>query len=144
MDFESLAHTADLKIRAYGVTLEELFANSVVGMFQSIHPKSTACSYINERMVCGSLPITRAVAVQATELDFLLIDFLSTCLYFSAVHKEAYLKVIVHSITTTTISAELYGVAIQGFEVEIKAVTYHDTHILKHNDLWQVDIVFDI
>lgn len=144
-DFELLPHTADIKIRVYGTTLKELFAHAVEGMFQCIQPKVQGCVMIHDRVVCEILPIVRTFTIESSELDFLLIDFLSHCLYLSAVHKEAYLKAKIESITSTHVHAEVYGVKVHGFEVvEIKAVTYHDTHVEEKNGIWQADIVFDI
>ncbi len=37
-DFEIIPHTADLKIRVYGKTREDLFTNALIGMFQSTRP----------------------------------------------------------------------------------------------------------
>jgi len=144
-DFEQLPHTADIKIRVYGSTLEELFANAVVGMFQVIRPLVDGCTVINDRVVCESLPIKRAVAVRSFDQISLMVDFLSEALYLSDVNNEAYLAAEVHELSNTFVSATLHGIKVRGFEVvEIKAVTYHDLEIKEIDGTWQADIVFDI
>lgn len=144
-DFEQLSHTADLKIRVYGKTIKELFRNALIGMFQSIGPQAVGCETINGRLVCPSLPIKHEITVNSMNRDCLLVDFLSEAVYLSDVHNQAYLDATINHLDDHTINAILHGVKIDGFEVvEIKAVTYHDLEIKKVDDLWQVDIVFDI
>lgn len=145
-DFEILPHTADLKIRVYGVNESELFKNALVGMFQSIRPQAPECRYDDQdRLVCPRLNITREVGVNSPDIGSLLVDFLSQALYLSDVHNEAYLDVSIDSICPQRIIARLHGISITGFEEsEIKAVTYHDLDIIKKNGIWQTDIVFDI
>jgi SHS2 domain-containing protein len=145
IDFEILPHTADIKIRVYGKSKQELFRNSLVGMFQAIHPIVLGCSIENGRVVCLTLPERHDISIEAADIESLMVDFLSEALYLSDVHNEAYLDVIIHEYTDTYINATLCGVRVTGFEVvEIKAVTYHELEIKKHNDVWQADIVFDI
>lgn len=144
-DFELLPHTADIKIRAYGKTLKELFKNALIGMFQSIKPVSPGCSYQHERLICPDLPISHAVHIESIELATLLVDFLSEALYLSDVNNEAYLDVVIHELTDKTVAATLKGVKVSGFEVvEIKAVTYHDLVVKEANGEWRAEVVFDI
>lgn len=143
-DFELIPHTADLQLRVYGTTLEGLFSNAVIGMFQSIEPRSPLAKNSNGRLVAESLPRVRDIEVESLDLDALLVDFLSEALYLSDIHDEAYLQAQVHELSTTYIKATLLGVPVTGFNVEIKAVTYHGLSIEKKNNEWQADIVFDI
>lgn len=146
LDFEIIPHTADLKIHVYGKTLEELFANSLIGMFQATRPIAPECRYDeHERLVCPHLPISRDIGVNSPDLGSLLVDFLSHALYLSDVHNEAYLRVTIDSLEKTRIIAHVHGIEIKGFdESEIKAVTYHDLNIVQKDGIWQTDIVFDI
>lgn len=144
-DFEQITHTADLQIRVYGITLEELFIHALQGMFQSIKPQASKCRYEGQRLVCDRLPITHEVQIKAADRESLLVDFLSEALTLSDIHNQAYLDVTIHQLSNTEIKATLHGVLVQGFEVvEIKAVTYHDLKIEQIDGMWQTDIVFDI
>lgn len=144
-DFELLPHTADLKIRIYGITLKELFKNAVIGMFQSIGPHAHNCKKEGDRLICKKLPQKRQAEVAATAQDLLLVDFLSEALYFSDIYNEAYLDAEIHELTETVVKATLHGVAVERFDVvEIKAVTYHDLFIKKENDYYVAEVVFDI
>ena len=145
MDFEILPHTADIKIRAYGNTKEELFKNALIGMFQSVHPIAPHCHREDDRLICKELPEKHTIDISAPDQESLLIDFLSNALYLSDVYNQAYLDVTINELTSNHLNATVHGVAITWFEiVELKAVTYHDLTIKKHNNIWQVDIVFDI
>jgi len=144
-DFESLSHTADIKIRAYGSTLKELFRNALIGMFQTIGPQSRACRQENDRLVCDDLPEHHEIEVTASDRELLLVDFLSEAIYLSDVYNQAYLDVEIHELHDTRVHATLRGITIDGFEVvEIKAVTYHDLSVKQVDGVWQADIVFDI
>ncbi len=143
-DFELIPHTADLKIRVYGSNLAELFRHAVIGMFQAIEPRAQGCTVQQDRLVCSSLPQSHEITVESPDAASLLVDFLSHALYLSDVHNEAYLDATIHEITNTNVRATVRGVEVTGFNVEIKAVTYHDLDIHKQGGLWQTDIVFDI
>ena len=145
LDFDVLPHTADIKIRAYGSTLDELFKNALIGMFQSISPRAVGCRIVNDRLVCPDLPEHHVIEIEAYNAESLLVDFLSEALFLSDVHNQAYLDLTIHEITPTRIVAKLHGIPISGFEVvEIKAVTYHNLKINQVPEGFEVDIVFDI
>ncbi len=144
-DFELIPHMADLKIRVYGKTQQELFQHALIGMFQAMRPIAPGCSYHNDRLVCPALPIMRDIGANSGDINALLVDFLSEALYLSDTHNEAYLAVTIANMTQTMVVGTLQGVAVTGFEEsEIKAVTYHDLEIVQKDGVWQTDIVFDI
>ncbi len=133
--YEMLAHTADLKMRAYGASVPELFTNALQGMFAIVHPRK-------------KIPITqvdREVIVHSSKRAYLLIEFLAECLYLSDVHNEAYQTATIELCSDTDVKAIVHGYAISGFEgPEIKAVTYHDISVEYIHGLWQATVVFDI
>lgn len=144
-DFEIIPHTADLKIRVYGNSLQELFEHALIGMFQAMKPIAPGCSYENDRLKCPALPIIRDIGVNSPDISALLVDFLSNALYLCDVHKEVYLDITITTFEQTRIIAQVHGVHITGLqESEIKAVTYHDLDIIQQDGVWQTDIVFDI
>ena len=142
--FDILPHTADFKIRVYGKTLPELFANACIGMFSGIGPQSKLCTKQGTEIVCSKLPQQHKIEIKAMDKEMLLVDFLSEALYLSDVHNEAYLAVDMHAFTQTSLQATLYGVKVTRFDLEIKAVTYHDLIIIENDAGWQTEIVFDI
>jgi SHS2 domain-containing protein len=133
-DFEVLPHTADLKIRAYGKSKEELFVNALKGMFASIRPE------VRDKTV-----VSHEVSVESHDLDSLLVDFLSEALYLSDVHKEAYLDAEIELEGEDRLKGVIKGVKISDFQGgEIKAVTHHDLKIEKKEGLLVAEILFDL
>ena len=98
-DFEFLPHTADLKIRAYGNTLEELFCHALIGMFQAIGPKSASCKCEKDRVICESLPISRQSQSQAPMYQhFSLISYPKHYIYQMHIMKHISLVKSTHSM----------------------------------------------
>lgn len=144
-DFVQLPHTADIKIRVFGATKEELFCNALIGMFQVVKPMSPGCHTQGDRVVCKELPQHREIVATSIDISALLIDFLSEALYLSDSFNEAYLDATIHELTDTSVKATVDGVKVTGFEVvELKAVTHHGCEIKQVDGMWQTDIVFDI
>jgi SHS2 domain-containing protein len=144
-DFIQLPHTADIKVRVFGATKEELFAHALEAMFQVIHPLVPGSRIENDRVIPPNLPIKRTVEIDSIDDANLLVDFLSEALCLSDTHNEAYFKAEINFITPTHLRATLHGAPITGFEsTEIKAVTYNELNIEQTPEGWQTDIVFDI
>ena len=130
--YEVLEHPADLKIRAYGKDLPELFSNTLKGMFGSCRPKMT-----NENVV-------REIQIKADSLENLLVDFLSEALYLSDINNEIYLDADFQILTDKELKAKIKGQKVAGLDIEIKAVTWHDLEIKKEGEQWQATVLFDI
>ncbi len=144
-DYELVPHTADLKMYAYGVTLQELFSNALKGMFASIKPKSTSITYDGDIPLIKKYTSQQKVVIRSPEQELLLVDFLSECLYLSDVHNEAYFEARFTTFSETELEGTIYGVSIDGFEVvEIKAVTYHELQLEQCEGIWRATLVFDI
>lgn len=143
-DFEQISHTADLQIRVYGTDLKQLFKNALVGMFQVIGPRARGCEQKDGRLICSQLDKQHTIEEKGADWESLLVHFLSDALYYSDAYNEAYLDVNILELKDFSVKAIIYGVSINGFDIEIKAVTYHDLFIKKVHETWQADIVFDI
>ncbi len=148
MEYEILEHKADLKIRVFGKTREELFENAMVGMFES-------AKYEEE----GGA-IKREIKISSLDLPSLLVDFLSEVLYLSEVNREVYQKIQFKKFTEKEIKGILSGKKLKGIGVIIKGATYHGldihqkpersegwrrTNVLRPEDkFWEATILFDI
>jgi SHS2 domain-containing protein len=133
--FQILPHTADLKIRAFGKTKEELFENAMVGMFESAKYQKNLKSQISK------------VKVKLKSIDFpsLLVDFLSEVLYLVETKKLVFKKIEFKKFSENEIEANLIGKSLKRMGVHIKGVTYHDLEIHQGKDgIWQATILFDI
>ncbi len=144
-DYETVPHTADLKIYAYGVTFEELFRNALKGMFASCKPQGPAIAYKDDEPLVTHFNIEHEVVTHSSDRESLLIDFLSDCLYLSDVNNEAYFDARFSLLDETELKGVIFGVPINGFEFsEIKAVTYHDLELEQIDGIWRATLVFDI
>jgi protein archease len=144
-DFIQLPHTADIKVRVFGATKEELFAHALEAMFQVIHPLVPGAKTEDDRVIPPSLPIKREINITSIDDANLLVDFLSEALCLSDTHNEAYFKAEITFPEPNKLNATIYGAPITGFEsTEIKAVTYNELNIKQTPEGWQTDIVFDI
>jgi len=133
--YQVLEHKADLKIRVFGKTKEELFENAMVGMFEG-------AKYQKKPKVQSS---QLKVKIKSIDLISLLVDFLSEILYLVETKKLVFEKVKFKKFTEKEIEAELIGRPLKRMGVHIKGVTYHDLNIHQEKDgTWQATILFDI
>jgi len=139
--YEYLEHTADIKFLAYGNTLEEVFENAALAMFNVI---------IDTGKVSGET--TRDVCLSSPDLECLLVDWLSELLYLFEVDELVFWKFRVeeireeggeYSIKAVAIGEQYYPES-HPFETEIKAVTYNQLELEKTDDGWKAQVVVDI
>jgi SHS2 domain-containing protein len=139
--YEYLEHTADIKFRAYGKTLEEAFENAALAMFNVI---------INTEKVSGDT--SREVFLKSPDLESLLVDWLSELIYIFEVDEIVFREFRVEKIEENEgeysmkarALGEKYYPESHPFETEIKAVTYNQLEIAKTADGWKAQIVVDI
>ena len=132
--FEILEHKADLKIRVWGKTKEELFANALLAMSESQKPE-----------IKNQQKIKREIKIKSLDLPALLVDFLSEALYLSQTNKEVYFKASFEKFTNSEIRGELIGQLVERFGEDIKAVTHHNLEIKRNlSGSWKAIVLFDI
>lgn len=131
-NFEFLEHPADIKIRAYGGDLMELFVNAALGMMEYLFDKP--------KVVVDKV---EHVEVTGIDLENLLVNWLSELLALAAINKRIYLAYTISEFTNNKIVASVgSGEALA--KEEIKAVTHHELKIVAHNGQWIGTVVFDI
>ena len=130
----NLEHTADLKIRAFGKTKEEVFVNMAIGMFDNIS---------NEKDMLKDQPVIHKIKIKSEDLESLLVNFLSELITLGDIHNEVYTDYGLQ-ITDDVLIADVKGFRIKKLKLEIKAVTYNDLIIKKLKDKWIAEVVFDI
>ena len=133
--FKILEHTADLKLRVFGKTKQELFKNVMLGMFESARVKAKE----------EETKIEREIKIESADILFLLVDFLSEVLYLSEVNNEVYWQIRFEEFSDTRLKGKIIGGKIRQRGLIIKGVTYHNLEISQSKKgLWQVVILFDI
>lgn len=132
--YEILEHTADLKMRAFGRTKEELFLNMLLGMTDSLRAE-----------IKKQKSKIKKIKIKSLDLNNLLVDFLSEALYLTQINREIYTKINFKKFTDIKLEGELIGQKVERFSEDIKAVTYHDLDVRQRKDgTWEAIVLFDI
>ncbi len=172
MPYKLLDHPAELRVRIWAKTKEELFKEAALAL-ASIQKKSITL-FRRSFKKC----YTEEVIVESTDINSLLVDFLNEILARSQINKCVYSvsdltlnptigsekKVNAKHLFSAsepidetkfhkpyTLIAVLIGYAVDHFDEDIKAVTYQDVDMRQKicdlrnkKKLWQTIIVFDI
>lgn len=137
VNYKILDHTADLCIRVYGDSLENLLINAGKAMMDLI---------TNREIVRNSKEIT--INIHAETEEELLVKWLQEILYIHEVKKMVFKNFKVQLKNKRLATCKAYGEIIdkERHELysEIKAVTYHNLKITHSKDKFRVDIIFDI
>lgn len=133
--FEVFFTTADAGVRVEADSLEELFSDSAKGLFFLMTGKED----IGE-------DIEREIYVESHDLDFLLFQWLSELLYISETEKVIFGKFEIIEFKDNSIKAKCFGERLEQGSIKrlVKAVTLHNLHILRHNNKWKTEIIFDL
>ena len=135
--YEFINHTADLGIRVWGESIQELFKNAAYSMFDIMADLNRV-----------ELKKTMKVEIEKEELDELLADWLRNLLY--KFNGDGYLlkKFKVETIDTQGLKAKVEGEKLDlsrhHLKREIKAVTYHGLEVKEVDRGWEAQIIFDI
>ena len=131
--FEFLDHPGDLKLRAWGRNLEELFANAAAGMM----------TFLFGSGIANAQPYrTEMIEIEARDREALLVDWLSELLYRATSEYHAYMGFRIHELNATKLRATVTAVAAAAVE-DIKAVTHHELSVREREGRWEATIVFD-
>lgn len=134
MRYEEIDHTADVGIRAYGRTVDELFANAAEAMFSLI----------------ADLPTVKPVGevevrLEAEDLPTLLLRWLSELLYLHETQRLLFSSFEVQ-VVGTSLEGRARGEAIDKTRHElklvIKAVTRHGLTVDPGKGI--AEVIFDI
>lgn len=132
--FEELDHTADVGIRAYGRTLDELFENVAAGMFSLITDLDTV------------KPVGEyEVKIASKDVKSLLFDYLSELLFLHETQKVL-LGEFDAKVRKLAVDSRARGERIDRkrhpLHLAVKAVTYHAMEVDPKKGVAQV--IFDI
>lgn len=134
MRYSILEHTADLKIKVFGKDLPELFSNAALAMAEQLKP--------------GIRPPIEGkwekIEIKSSDLEPLLVDWLSEILYRSDVNHRVYAEIKIEEISERELKAKIRGTSIGKKDLDIKAVTYHGLEIKQIGNYWEAVIIFDV
>lgn len=133
--FKILEHTADIGIEVEGKTLNELFINSVKGLYFII---------VGEKPKPVGKKISQRISLDCYDCETLLVEWLNEIL-FNAIVKKKYFDEFVLSISKSKLTAQLSGFTFDCcLKHEVKSATYHGLEIKKTSSGYKAKIIFDI
>ena len=135
--FESVDHTADVALRAWGQDMEAVFQQAAAGLIDLMLDPDTVRPAEE-----------RKVEAEAEEPDELLVDWLSEIHYLFEGKGFAPAEVEIQEFAETRIRGTLRGEPLDREKHEtrtaIKAVTYHDLKFERTDRGYEVRIVCDV
>lgn len=136
--FEYLEHTADAGMRVWGDSMDLLFTNAAMGLFEMM----AVIDSIDEI-------ISIDIEVTADSIEMLLVSWLDELIYQHEVEEIFFKRVEILDINSNGLSARVYGEP-TNFEkhivyTEIKAVTYHQLYVREiENSVLEAQVIFDL
>ena len=135
--YRQLSHTADLGLRIWGDSQEELFENAGAAL--------SAVLTDRRRL---RLEITKEILLEAPDLEALLVAWLNHLLYLYDVDAFLGREFKVSELTPQRLAAQARGEASDpGRHVArtaVKAATYHHLEIANRNGRWQATVILDL
>jgi SHS2 domain-containing protein len=130
---ELLEHTADVGVRAYGVTLEALFEQASVGLAEVLGAWRPGPG------------VPEPLAVEAGDLGGLLVDWLNEVVYLQEVRGTSLAAVKLERIGDGLAagSVTLGGQPPSG-GIYVKAVTYHQLRVERQTGGWVAEVYLDV
>ena len=141
MPYRFIEHTADIAVEVSANTLEELFTISCHA-WRDTALDSVDTSSTDEQIICVKAESCEALLIKfLSELNFLLY---TKKWVFNSISRLEIKKENSSLILNSEILGENYDETIHYLKEEIKAVTFHQMKIEKHEDIFKTLIVFDI
>lgn len=130
--------TADVAAAAYGITLDDAYANAALAMMDII----SDIRKIEEKK-------EKEFEVRGHDLKALLFNWLNDVLYKSTTEGMLFSKFHVDiDQKTMTLKGRAWGEKTDpkkhDMRGEVKAVTYHRMEIRKEDEYWRVQVIFDV
>jgi SHS2 domain-containing protein len=137
MRYKILPHTADLRLKAYGENLEELFQNAALGLARVL------CKDAEKKLKFARG--AEKVGAEADGAEVLLVNFLNQILSLSNINKKVYPKVKILYLSPQKVEAQISGISVGGFDEDVKAVSYHGVKIEEDkNGFLEAPVILDI
>lgn len=135
--FELVDHTADVAVRAWGATAEDVFAQAASGMFS---------------LICDPLTIavteTVEVGVQAGERDLLLAAWLNELIYLFETRRVLFNEFEILEMDDKHLKARACGEALDPARHVlcggVKAATLHQLSLQQDAAGWHAFVILDV
>ncbi|MCD6305302.1 MAG: archease [Deltaproteobacteria bacterium] len=135
--FTFLDHTADLRIRITGPTLEDLFRNAGLSLMEIM---------LGKRPRLKTSP--QHLSLSGDDLPDLMVRWLGEILYLLDGENKVVMDIEINAISEMHLDAALHTVPLDPRThqviTEIKAATYHQIQVAPTGNGWQATVIFDI
>jgi len=135
--YETFDHTADLGVRVFGQTCEEVFTNAAYALFDL----RTDLSNVRENL-------SYDLRLEAADREELLVRWLSELLSLSESRGYLFKNFSFSHLNQASLRAvargEVFDPSRHKFKMEIKAVTYHQLELKEKDGKWEARVIFDI
>ena len=138
--FEPIDISGDVGMRAFGATVEEAFINEAMGMYSLITD-------------IGSIREARKIIIetQSDSIEGLIVNYLNELIFqfdaYGFIGKAIDINIFRFEpapFLKATVRGEEFDPESHDKRLLIKAATYHRIRIEKIDDIWEVDVIFDI
>jgi len=135
--FDLIEHTADIGIIAYGKDLKETFANAAFALFNLITEPSQV------------KPTTRQhITLTASDREALLVRWLNELIFYFETERLLFTRFDITVLTATDLQAACWGERIDlshhTLKKGVKAATYHLLSIVREDQGYRAQVIFDI
>jgi SHS2 domain-containing protein len=135
--YEIFDHTADMGVRVFGRTLEEIFVNAACALFDQ---------WTDLRKVRKQ--ISQEISIQGSDREDLLIRWLGELLFLGETRGFLFKEFTIRRLDSTSLKAvargEIFDPSRHRFKTEIKAVTYHQVEVKEVDGKWEGRVIFDV
>ena len=135
-NFKFLEHTADIKFQAFGKSIEEVFENSTLAMFNSMYDGKVK----NKKSF--------KINVKGNDFESLLYNFLEELLFLldSENFFLSKIKNIKIDKEKLKLKAGVLGDDAKNYRIhlDVKAITYNEMFVKKEKGKWICQVVLDV
>lgn len=132
--YEFIEHPADIAVKAYGSSRQEVFINSALGMMEFLFGKEILTQKPEKE---------EKIRIKSPDIDSLLIDWLSELLYLTNTNYRAYTNFTFEEFSGNKLLATAGSIKAQALD-DIKAVTRHNLKIEEVEGRWEATVTYDI
>ncbi len=135
--YEHIDHPADIGLRIYGSSLEELFRNAALGLFDTMVDPAAVRT-----------PEQKKIALSADTAEELLVSWLNELLFVFETEQRLFSVFDVRFTGPAALVATVHGEPFDEQRHErrsaVKAATYHNLGIRNEQGIWQAEVVLDV
>ena len=131
--YQEVEHTADVALRVWGATQQELFAHAALGLAELLADE-----------LGPELEAWHDVALDSPDMETLLIDWINELIYLGEMHGCILDRYAFIALDPISLRARVTGHRARRIKKAVKAATFHNLEIEHAASGYAVTIVFDV